>query len=121
MKTKWSLAAVAVGVLMFASDSQAQTPAVAEIKPEIRTGLSHAGWKYDRYSDMPSLDALTRMTVADLKGPGIIRHIHMVRHQNESLTSRGVVLEIYFDGAKTPAVMCPFRHNSRTAGLIHSS
>ena len=85
----------------------AQGVDVAEIKPEIRTGFSHAGWKYDRYSDMPSLDANTRMTVADLKGPGIIRHLHITRHQNERLTSRGVVLEIYFDGAETPAVMCP--------------
>ncbi len=93
--------------LSLGSASLAQTPEVAEIKPEIRTGFAHAGWKYDRYSEMPSLDAGTRMTLADLKGPGIIRHIHVTRHQNEQLTSRAVVLEIYFDGAKTPAVMCP--------------
>lgn len=33
--------------------SPAQTVDVAEIKPEIRTGFSHAGWKYDRYSELP--------------------------------------------------------------------
>ena len=89
------------------SNSLAQSADIAEIKPEIRTGFAHAGWKYDRYSDMPSLDANKRMTLADLKGPGIIRHLHCTRHHPEQLASRGVVLEIYFDGAETPAVMCP--------------
>ena len=41
------------------SDARGQVLDVAEIKPEIRTGFAHAGWKYDRYSDMPSLDAQT--------------------------------------------------------------
>ena len=101
------MATLPLALSALASGSCAQTPDVAVIRPEIRTGFSHAGWKYDRYSDMPSLDAHARMTVADLKGPGIIRHLHVTRHQNEQLTSRGVVLEIYFDGAETPAVMCP--------------
>ena len=101
------MATLPLALSTLASICGAQAPDVAEIRPEIRTGFSHAGWKYDRYSEMPSLDAHTRMTVADLKGPGIIRHLHVTRHQNEQLTSRGVVLEIYFDGAKTPAVMCP--------------
>jgi hypothetical protein len=90
-----------------ASHCGAQGIDVAEIRPEIRTGFSHAGWKYDRYSELPSLDANSRMTVADLQGPGVIRHLHVTRHQNEQLASRGVVLEIYFDGANKPAVMCP--------------
>ena len=101
------MATLPLALSALASGSCAQTPDVAVIRPEIRTGFSHAGWKYDRYSDMPSLDAHAPMTVADLKGPGIIRHLHVTRHQNEQLTSRGVVLEIYFDGAETPAVMCP--------------
>ncbi len=87
--------------------SFSQAPDVAEIKPGIHTGFSHAGWKYDRYSDLPSLDANTSMTVADLKGPGIIRHLHATRHQPERLAARGVVLIIYFDNAKEPAVVCP--------------
>ncbi len=92
---------------IFQAGSPAQTADVAEIKPEIRTGFSHAGWKYDRYSELPSLDAHLRMTVADLKGPGIIRHLHVTRHHPEQLMSRGVVLMIFFDDAKQPAVMCP--------------
>ncbi len=47
------------------------------------------------------------MVVADLQGPGVIQHIHTTRHQNPAETSRGVVLEIYFDGEEQPAVLCP--------------
>mgnify|MGYP000278915961 CR=1 FL=1 len=39
------------------------------------------------------------LVIADLKGPGMIRHIHVTRHVPEELASRGVVLEIWFDDA----------------------
>ncbi|HNQ87993.1 MAG TPA: DUF2961 domain-containing protein [Verrucomicrobiota bacterium] len=39
--------------------------------------------------------------------PGIIRHIHTTRHHNPDLTARGIVLEITFDDASEPAVLCP--------------
>jgi len=95
------------GVLSEMGHNRSRADDVATIKPEIRSGFSNAGWKYDRYSDLPSLDAHTRMTMADLKGPGIIRHIHMTRHHPKELAARGVVLEIWFDDAKQPAVTCP--------------
>jgi len=87
--------------------SQPQGLDLATIRPEIQTGFAHAGWGYDRYKNMEKLDAGKRMTVADLKGPGVIRAIHTCRHQKEELSTRGVVLEIWFDDAKEPAVMCP--------------
>lgn len=80
---------------------------IAVIRPEVESHLSNGGWKYDRYKDLPSLDANSRMTVADLEGPGVIRHIHVTRHRPEELASRGVVLEIWFDDAQHPAVICP--------------
>ncbi len=80
---------------------------LATLHTDIKTGFANAGWKYDRYSDLPSLDAGKRMVVADLPGPGIIRHIHTTRHQNPAETARGVVLEIYFDESEQPAVHCP--------------
>ncbi len=46
---------------------------MAVIRPDLQTGFANAGWKYDRYPDLPSLDANKAMLVADLKGPGIIR------------------------------------------------
>jgi hypothetical protein len=56
------------------------------------------------------------MVVADLKGPGIIRWIHISQHaplelswpkETNLLFARGIVLEIWFDDAKEPAVVCP--------------
>ncbi len=80
---------------------------LAELKTACKTGFSNGGWKYDRYKDLKSLDACTSMVVADLKGPGVITHIHTTRHQPEKLFSRGIVILIYFDGASEPAVCCP--------------
>ncbi len=47
------------------------------------------------------------MTAADIKGPGIIRFIHSIRMEPEELFSRGLVLKIWFDDGKEPAVICP--------------
>jgi hypothetical protein len=87
--------------------SGAEVPEVALVRPDRQTGFENAGWKYDRYSALPSLDARKAMTLADLKGPGILRHIHITRHQPKELAARGVVLEIWFDEATEPAVRCP--------------
>ena len=70
-------------------------------------GFSNGGWAYDRYRELEKLDAGKKMLVADLKGPGIIRHIHSTRHHPRDLFARGIVLEIWFDDADRPAVMCP--------------
>ncbi len=80
---------------------------LATIRRDATQGFSNAGWKYDRYKDLPSLDARKKMLVADLKGPGVIRHIHTTRHAPAELFARGIVLEIWFDDAKEPAVMSP--------------
>jgi hypothetical protein len=80
---------------------------LATIHPETTTRFANAGWKYDRYQDLPSLDAHASMVLADLQGPGVIRHIHTTRHHPAELAARGVVLEIYFDDAELPAVACP--------------
>lgn len=85
----------------------ADVPDVAVIRPDLQTGFANAGWKYDRYQELPTLDAHKTMSVADLKGPGIIRHLHVTRHQPKDEAARGVVLEIWFDDAKEPAVQCP--------------
>ncbi|MGQ9592872.1 MAG: DUF2961 domain-containing protein, partial [Planctomycetota bacterium] len=91
--------------------ASAQAPesglSIAEIRRGVRTGFSNAGWAYDRYADLPKLDAGKRMVVADIEGPGAIRHIHTTRHQPKDLFARGIVLEIWFDGAETPAVLSP--------------
>jgi len=90
-----------------AEGSGASLGSLPIIRRGMPNGFSNAGWKYDRYEDLPSLDAHTSMVVADLKGPGIIRHIHTTRHQNPELMARGIVLEITFDDAAEPAVRSP--------------
>ncbi len=105
MSRPLALALVAAAAVAH-GDSQ-PLDSLATIRPGIRTGFSNAGWKYDRYDNLDSLDAHTRMVVADLEGPGIIRHIHSVRHHPADLMARGIVLEIWFDDAPEPAVMSP--------------
>ncbi len=80
---------------------------IAVIRPEVQTGFVNGGFNLDRYKDLPPLDAHKTITVADLKGPGIIRHIHLTRHSSKELSARGVVLEIWFDGDTEPAVRSP--------------
>ena len=84
-------------------------PRMAVLRPSVETRLANGGWDYDRYTNLEPLAAGKQITVADLAGPGIIRAIHTTRHKPEELTSRGVVLEIYFDDAQRPAVMCPLK------------
>jgi hypothetical protein len=85
----------------------AAPPDITVIRPDLETRFANSGWNVDRYKELPSLDANKSMLVADLKGPGIIRHMHFTRHQPKELAARGVVLEIWFDDAKEPAVQCP--------------
>jgi hypothetical protein len=87
--------------------AQKQSLELATIRPEVKAGFSNAGWTADRYPNLPTLDAKKRMQVADLEGPGVIRAFHTTRHFPKDIAARGVVLEIYFDGAAEPAVMCP--------------
>ena len=77
------------------------------IKKDVQTGFSNGGWAADRYRDIDTLDAHHSMVLADLKGPGIIRHLHSTHHYKRPISTRGVVLLIYFDDAETPAVQCP--------------
>jgi hypothetical protein len=77
------------------------------IKSNHKSGFSNGGWKYDRYADLESLDAGKSLIIANLRGPGIITHIHTTRHRPEELMSRGIVLIIYFDDSEEPSVYCP--------------
>jgi hypothetical protein len=80
---------------------------VTRIRKDITTGFSNAGWCYDRYENLKPLNAHSAITVADIKGPGVIKHIHTTRHHPREILSRGVVIEIWFDDAGEAAVLCP--------------
>ena len=96
-----------VGFVVSRVACAAEAADLAVIKKDVHSHVANGGWKYDRYPEMQSLDANSRITVADLKGPGVIRQIHITRHNPAELTARGVVLEIRFDNADEPAVLCP--------------
>jgi hypothetical protein len=88
--------------------NRGRTPAdLATIRKDRITGFANAGWAYDRYTNLDKLEAGQKITVADIKGPGIIKHIHTTRHQPKEVLARGIVIEIWFDDADQPAVMCP--------------
>ncbi len=84
--------------------------------------MGHGGWAYDAYPELPTLDAGTTIDVAEIDGPAVITRIHVTQHLNDPAThalfpgrddemralgARGVVLEVVYDGADTPAVEVP--------------
>jgi len=105
--TLYLLGILALVSACFAGSGSSSVPDVARIEDDITTGFSNGGWCYDRYEDLKPLSAHSQITVADLEGPGVIKHIHTTRHHQEEILSRGVVIEIWFDDADEPAVMCP--------------
>ena len=102
--------AAGLGAALTLTATVAQQSAITDlpiIQPTTKTQFANGGWNNDRYNELESLDAGKRMLVADLAGPGIIRHLHSTRHFPEELKSRGIVLEIWFDDTEEPAVHCP--------------
>lgn len=80
---------------------------LAVVRMDMDAHLANGGWNYDRYKRIRKLDRHTTITVADLRGPGIIRQLHITRHVPKEVMARGIVLEIWFDNAREPAVQCP--------------
>lgn len=110
MRTNTGCTLIGIGLLLAAlnpSRAGQDFSDLAILQPDLRSGFANAGWKYDRYKQLDSLDAHRRIVVADLKGPGVIRHIHLTRHMPPELMARGIVLEIRFDDAPEPAVFSP--------------
>jgi hypothetical protein len=98
---------MAIGLSLAAAGGGLTAQDLSRLHPERKTGFANGGWNLDRYKNLEPLKAGARIVVADLKGPGVIRHIHTTRHQPAQLFARGIVLEIWFDDAAEPAVMSP--------------
>ena len=60
------------------------------------------GWKVSPFADIP---ANTEKTIADIEGPGMIKHMWIVPLDIHDL--RFFILRIYYDGSEKPAVECP--------------
>jgi hypothetical protein len=83
---------------------------VARIRPALPMGSVSGFWNVDRqYRDAPTLKPRSRVTVAELKGPGVITLLRLsqVPQIQKAGLLRGLVIEITFDDAPEPAVLCP--------------
>jgi hypothetical protein len=79
------------------------------IRSGVHQGTEAKIWPGDkRYRDVPPLKPGATQTVADVAGPAVITLLHFAKPAgfNEKM-ARGVVLQVYFDDAREPAVMCP--------------
>jgi len=76
---------------------------LARSRPAAAQGSVSALWPCDkRWKGTPELKGRTSVTIADLKGPAVITMLRISK-----VASRGVILEISFDGEAEPAVRCP--------------
>ena len=83
---------------------------LAVMRSGVQSGAVNAFWAVDRqYRNTPTLTPRSAVTIADLKGPGVVTafHIANIPQLHEAKLLRGVAIEIYYDGAKEPAVLCP--------------
>ncbi len=85
MKKSITLCLFVLASACFAGSESSRALDVARIRNDVTTGFSNGGWRYDRYDNLKPLDAHSQITVADLKGPGVIRHIHTTRHHPEEI------------------------------------
>ena len=62
------------------------------------------GWKV-----RPSLNVASQetLTLAEIEGPGIIRHLWIV-NAGEPISFRDLILRIYWEDSETPQVECPY-------------
>lgn len=97
---------------------------LARIRPGHAFGATNGGWAYDAYPELETLDAGRAITIADIAGPAVITHLHTTQHiipkgafyipnedftadERNALAARGILLEVYYDGAAAPAVRVP--------------
>ncbi len=84
--------------------------------------FSNGGWNRDAYPDLQPLNAGTSITVASFEGPAVATHFHCVNRTvfdgtgsgpldsaqtRRGHCSRGIVLEVYYDGSTQPSVRVP--------------
>jgi hypothetical protein len=69
-----------------------------------RTTGRHASWDLSgRNADSWNIPGKSSRVLADIKGPGVITHIWMTQRGNY----RNAVLQITWDDAPAPSVLCP--------------
>jgi len=86
---------------------------IAKIK-KLKSGMFNGGWCYDSHPYLASLDAGKVIEIANIKGPAVIKSIFTTKHEVSGLDeertismARGIVLLIYYNDEKEPAVEVP--------------
>ena len=69
-------------------------------------------YRYERVLDKFLMEAGERRVIAELEGPGCIRHIYITSNDRRPLFraidgSRNFILRIYWDGEESPSVEAP--------------
>ncbi|MFC1737145.1 DUF2961 domain-containing protein [Candidatus Hydrogenedentota bacterium] len=86
-----------------------------------RFGMCNGGWNRDAYPELEPLDAGKSITIAEISGPAVITFIHITQHhirehrRRDGMTdeecnricARGIILEIYYNDVRVPAVRAP--------------
>jgi hypothetical protein len=81
---------------------------LACLQPGVRNRLVSGGWNYATYPYPQTAESGRTITIADLKGPGQINTIHFTGPMLKFFPlDHLIVMEIYFDDARTPAVSVP--------------
>lgn len=71
-----------------------------------RSSSCDANWK-DGNGDARPIPAGATLTIADLKGPGVITHFWNTIAAEDSGYPRLLVLRVYWDGEQNPSIECP--------------
>jgi hypothetical protein len=70
-------------------------------------------WPYDRYPEMPELDAGKTVTLIDQEGPGVVSCLHISNYYDKQHilqgpgAAQGLVLRVWYDRAEQPAIEMP--------------
>jgi len=72
-----------------------------------RVSSAHEDWR-DTNKDAKPIPPGKTVTIADIKGPGIIRHIWFTVSSSDPKYARGMIIRMYWDDSDEPAVECPF-------------
>jgi hypothetical protein len=78
-----------------------------------RSRMIPSTWCYDKYPDMPELDAGKTVTLIDQDGPGVISNLHISNYfikqpfEMNADASQGLVLRVWYDSESRPAIDMP--------------
>jgi hypothetical protein len=79
-------------------------------------GMSHmvpSTWPYDKYPEMPELDAGKTVTLIDQAGPGVVSALHISNYYDKKHilqgpeAALGLVLRVWYDHQPRPAIEMP--------------